>query len=319
MTLNDPGKPRFVFLGTPDFAATLLQGLLQEKVATCVGVFTMPDKARGRGREVSETPVATVARGAGIPCFKFPKVSTDEGLQAIKGLAPDIALIVAFGQLIKEPFFKTPPLGTYNLHFSLLPRWRGASPVASAILAGDPESGVTLQRINAGLDTGDIAARESFSIAGLNAPEVFEKSLQVSLPLITQFLSRLPESTQHLTPQNHGEATHCGKFHKDSGQILPSSTTVDVLRKLRAFNPWPGVFLFSKARYRISQVGEGRQPDGRRPGLYRAGKKDLDLVLADGVLPVTRIQKEGSKEMDTPAFLNGCPVDFMAFIESPKT
>lgn len=275
----------------------------------------MPDRARGRGREVSETPVATVARGAGIPCFKFPKVSAGEGLKALETSLPDIALIVAFGQLIKEPFFNFPPLGTYNLHFSLLPRWRGASPVASAILAGDRESGVTLQRINAGLDTGDIAARESFPIEGLSAPEVFEKSLQVSLPLIANFLSGLPESTQHLTPQNHGEATHCGKFHKDSGQILPGSTAVEVLRKLRAFKPWPGVFLLSKTRYRITELGDPKPADGRRPGLHRTGKKDLDLVLGDGVLPVKKIQKEGSKEMEAPAFLNGCPLDFSALIE----
>lgn len=264
---------------------------------------------------MAETPVAAVARRLDLPCFKPAKASTDEGIAQIKSCRADLALIVAYGQIIRPAFYNEPSFGTYNLHFSLLPRWRGASPVPAAILAGDDISGVSLQRINEGLDTGDLVGTVSFPIKGLTAPQVFQESLRVSVPLIQNFMTRLPDIS--LTPQDHGKATLCGKMNRDSGRILPESTCDEVLRKSRAYEPWPGVFALAQGRrYKITAFGpQTSENGGRAPGFYRTDRRSLTLVLRDGSLPVQRLQKEGGKEMETAAFLNAVPADFSAVLD----
>ncbi|MBN8216809.1 MAG: hypothetical protein J0L75_09200 [Spirochaetes bacterium] len=257
-----------------------------------------------------------VARARGVPVHIPERVSVPEVEAALAELRLDFALVVAFGQLLKPSFFQVPRLGTYNLHFSLLPRWRGASPVPSAILSGDAQSGVTLQKINEGLDTGEVAAQVPFHIAGLSAPQVFAESLRHALPLLEAFFADPDGHAARLVPQDAAGATVCRKIHKDSGRILPTTTLQETERKLRAFDPWPGIFLQAGgSRLRIAGLEHPVSEPADAPVLERAGKKELRLRLVDGHARVTSLQREGKREMSTQEFLNACPAAFAWPIE----
>jgi methionyl-tRNA formyltransferase len=258
-----------------------------------------------------------VAASHGVPVYTPDRVSVPEVESLLAGLEVDFALAVAFGQILKPSFYQIPRLGTYNLHFSLLPRWRGASPVAAAILSADAESGITLQKINEGLDTGDLAAQASFSIEGMNAPRVFAESLAAAIPMLTDFFNDAPGCAARLVSQNHELATLCRKIHKDSGRILPSSTLLETERKLRAFDPWPGVFLHAgESRLRLAALSDLRYEIHANAGaLKRVGKKELRLYLPDGHAAIARLQREGKREMAVEDFLNACPAEFTWPIE----
>ncbi len=307
-------KPRVVFLGTPDFSAEILQDLVDRQLIDLVGLWTKPPKPKGRGLEIQESALQLYAKQLQIPCQTSPRLTVDDE-ELLKNLKADLALVIAFGQILKPSFFNLPTYGTFNLHFSLLPKYRGASPVPSAILSGDHETGVTLQKIAVELDAGDIARRESFALEELRAPEVFAKSIEVSKALFTNFFNAAPHSYKDLAPQNHAEATFCRKIEKSSGQITPSHTVQEVLRKLRAYEPWPGIYVSAgEKRLQVLKVAVSSVPltSQLKPGsLTRIGKKELLLVLQDGCLMIEELKPEGKKEMAVGDYLNSQPKEFV--------
>jgi len=306
--LSSISKPKIVFIGSPDFAGRLLSGIIEKELADVCAVWTRRSVPAGRGRKIRESLVINAARSSGIPCYQTDNINDESNCRILTEHRPDIAFVAAFGQIIQPSFYDIPVYGTFNLHFSLLPYLRGASPVQSAILSGAETSGVTIQKICRRLDEGDIALQREFSISGLRAPDVFEISLTESLSLLNDFFSRAPESFQTLTPQNHSIATYCGKIVKTAGKISRKTGSLDALRMFRAYFPIPGTFFcVDGKKFIIEETSEILPADhGRQVGvLYHLNKKRLFLGLTDGVLEIKAIRPENRSPMDSRSFLNG--------------
>lgn len=275
-------------------------------MARPLAAFTKPGKPQGRGLEVRETRLDAFCKSQNIPLFKPDKASTPENEKILSDLAPDLLFVIAFGQILKPSFYEIPKYGAFNLHFSLLPKYRGASPITSAILDGAAEIGLTIQKINEKMDEGDVALQTVFPAEGLRAPAVFEKSVKESIPLLESFFSGGPETFTHLKKQNAAEATYCTKIQKESGRIFADSKLVLVERMLRAYDPWPGVFLEAEGkRLRILELGGKKMSAEKESGFVeRTDKWELSLVLPDGRAVIETIQPEGKRAMAARDYLN---------------
>ncbi len=247
-----------------------------------------------------------------IPVFFPDRVSTPENEAILSGLQPDLLVVIAFGQILKPSFYNLPRYGAFNLHFSLLPKYRGASPVPASILNGDTESGITIQKISEKLDEGDIARQVAFDIRGLNATKVFEKSIAASLPLFEKFFAEAPESFSSLIKQDAAKATYCGKIQKESGHISAQASLLQTGRMLRAFDPWPGIFLVAEGRrIQVVELGECKMEAQKEWGFVeRTNKWEMTLVLADGRAAITKLKPEGKRVMTDREYLNSHPASF---------
>ena len=220
-----------------------------------------------------------------------------------------------------KTFFTIPKWGTYNIHFSLLPKYRGASPIQSAILAGEKQTGITLQIINEKMDAGDVILQSSFDIRDLKAPLVFEKSTLVSLKIISEFLKNVPKNLEGRKPQSHHLATYCSKIEKDSGRLRINDTAENVVKKFLAFDPWPGIyFTFKGERFQILDLEKIKHLAHEEHSSKRTSKKyfgyvhtkggNLFLTLKDGTLMIKCIKRQGRKALTARDFLNGCHLHF---------
>jgi methionyl-tRNA formyltransferase len=249
-----------VFMGSPQVAVPSLNALVQAAArhgATVVGVFAQPARPVGRHRAPQPCPAAAAATALGIPVFTPAKLRSPEGESALRALHPRLVVVCAYGHILSQALLDLPALGCFNLHFSLLPRWRGASPVQSAILAGDAETGVSLQRMVAALDAGPIAAESAPLPIGAadTADSLGSRLAGVSAQLLAANLPALLSGHVPLAPQDAARVTLCRTFRKEDGAIdWAQATAVEIERKVRAFTPWPGCHGF---------VG------GRRLGLVR--------------------------------------------------
>jgi len=203
-----------------------------------------------------------------------------------------------------------------NLHFSLLPKHRGASPVQASILNGDTISGITLQAINEKMDEGEVILQRSFSIKNMNAPSVFDLALKETDILFTEFFQALEGHLSNKLAQNPSEATYCRKISKESGKIELSDSIYLIEKRFRAYDPWPGVFFYLDGiKYEIKGISEIISNNPSKPGLLDTyNSKFLSLSLKDGYVIIDRIKKEGKKEMDTASFLNGSKITFPILI-----
>ncbi|ODN30397.1 methionyl-tRNA formyltransferase [Fervidobacterium thailandense] len=226
---------RILFLGTPEFAAEFLEFLVQENF-NIVAVISQKDKPKGRGLKLQPTPVKEVALKYNIPVFQ-PNNLTQEGLKIVEEFKPDIGIVVAFGRLLKKPFLDA--LEFYNVHASLLPKYRGAAPIQRAIENGERLTGVTIFRISEGMDDGDIALQRAFEVGECETfGDVYQKMVSTGKELLKEFLLNYPVK---LTPQDHSQASYAPKIEKDDLWIDFSKPAECVRNKIRAYDPVPGV------------------------------------------------------------------------------
>ncbi len=226
---------RIIFCGTPDFAVPSLRALAGDARFQIVAVVTQPDKAHGRSKELQPPPVKTVALEFNLPVLQPEKLQVSD----LNGLEHDFLVAVAYGQILNDPVLALPMIAPVNLHASLLPRWRGASPIHHAILAGDAETGVTVQRMVKALDAGPILSQARMELTpAITTPELSEALAALGAELLCATLSApLVETEQDAT-----QATVCGKLRKEDGAVHPSTmTAVEIDRRIRALTPWPGV------------------------------------------------------------------------------
>ncbi len=239
---------RVVFMGTPQFAVPVLAGLIGEypqigTVGPVVGVFTQPDRPRGRRRQLQPSPVKMLAQEYRLPVFQ-PASLRDPGVQTeLRALQPEVIVVAAFGQILPPTVLELPPFGCINVHASLLPRWRGAAPVAAAILAGDEATGVTIMRMDAGLDTGPIMSQRSLLIS----PDDTRASLTVRLAQLGTdlLIDTLPDwlaGKIEAQPQDESLVTYAPQLKKEQGRINWQDPANEIGRQVRAFYPWPGAF-----------------------------------------------------------------------------
>lgn len=232
-----------VFMGTPDFAAGILKRLLESDYVV-TGVFTQPDRPKGRGKTVQMTPVKELALESGIPVYQPQKIRTPENTVLLRDLNPDFIVVAAFGQIIPQSILEIPRFGCLNVHASLLPAWRGAAPIQWSILNGDAETGVTIMRMNAGLDTGDIISKVTVPIGrDETGGSLFDRLCPAGADLLIETMGTVVEGTAAYTPQPEKSTTpYAAQLSKKDGDIHWTDSAKAIERRIRAMDPWPSAY-----------------------------------------------------------------------------
>jgi methionyl-tRNA formyltransferase len=302
---------RMVFCGTPEFAVPCLKHFLTLKDFEIVSVFTQPDRPQGRDKEIVPPPVKQIALAAGIPVHQPEKIRAPEAEKILREIAPEAILIIAYGQIIPARLLDIPRLGWINLHASLLPKYRGAAPMQWAIANGETETGVTTMRIDAGMDTGEIALQEELAIgAQETTPELSARLSAAGALLMEKTLRGLADGSLKTRPQDHSQATAAPMLKKEDGWILWKRTAAEIFDQQRAFTPWPGIY--TKFRGQNCQLqleaAEGKRADMTAGAPIWDGE-ELRVVCGGGsLLRVLRVKVEGRKQVSAQEFGNGARI-----------
>lgn len=305
---------RVVYMGTPDFAVGALKALIASKHEVAA-VFTQPDKPKGRGKAMQFPPVKEAAAEAGIPVYQPRRVREEETIRQIRELAPEVLVVVAFGQIIPPEILEIAPYGCINVHGSLLPKYRGAAPIQWAVIDGEKESGVTTMQMDAGLDTGDILLQK---IVPLEEKEtggsLFDKLACAGAELLLETLDALEAGA--VVPQKQGESPtpYAKMLTKDMGEIDWSKSAAEIERLIRGLNPWPSAYTKLDGKtlklWRAEALDDEKPEDGQKAGtVQKAEKEALWIQTGEGVLAVKELQLEGKKRMETGAFLRGYAIE----------
>lgn len=302
----------FVFAGTSDFSLKCLQILLQSDKFNLKAILTRPDVLCGRGMKKQSSPVKSFAEQKDIPCWTPNKAGDINFLKALSREKCDFSFVCAYGRILPLEYLNLFPKGSFNLHLSLLPLWRGAAPVQRSLLAGERKTGVSLQLMTEELDAGDIIGQREFDV-GIeeNAGDVFDKALQKTESLLQLEFIRYLEGKLNPYPQDHKKATYAHKIDKIKAEILWKESSIHIHNKVRAFFLGPQAFSFFKGKrikiFRSRCVGEESQRQA--PGKVCVVEKDkVFIVCGHGVLSLLEVQKEGKRKQKIADFLKGNPV-----------
>jgi methionyl-tRNA formyltransferase len=292
-----------VFMGSPDFSLPTLRALAE--TYDVIGVVTQPDRASGRGRELKAPPVKTLALELGIPVIQPEKLRQPEAVEQLRTWEPDLVVVAAFGQILRKEVLELPRAGCINVHASLLPRWRGAAPINAAILHGDEETGITIMRMDVGLDTGPILRMESIPLArDETAGSAFEKLSHLGADLLIRTLPDYLSGKLQPIPQPEAGATYAPMIKKEEGRLDFTQDVEALERRVRAFNPWPGVFMDFDGT--LLKIHRARLEVGLAEPGQRLIVQDQPAVGAGGgILILEEVQPAGKKPMSGKAFLAG--------------
>ena len=301
---------RLVFAGTPDFAVPGLEAVLASG-HELLAVYTQPDRPAGRGRQLAASPVKQRALAAGIE-VRQPETLRDADAQAqLAALAPDLMIVIAYGLILPKKVLAIPRHGCWNIHASLLPRWRGAAPIQRALLAGDTQTGVCLMQMEAGLDTGPVLLQSATAIADTDTGQSLHDRLAVlGAQLLADGLAQVAAGTLPVPqPQPDDGVTYAHKLEKSESLLDWSQPAAELDRRIRAFEPWPGTQGdLAGERVRVWQARALSQTHSATPGtLLRAGRDGIDVACGDGVLRSLGVQRAGGRRIDVAAYLNGRP------------
>lgn len=301
---------KIIFMGTPDFAVNTLEALIQKgHEVTCV--VTQPDKPKGRGKSVQFSPVKECALSHQLPVFQPVRIREEEAVQELFSYAADIIVVVAFGQILPKEILEWPKYGCINVHASLLPQYRGAAPIQWAVIDGAQTSGVTIQKMDEGIDTGDIMAQ---TVVPLDDKEtggsLFEKLAVAGAKLCTDTIRRLEEKTVTYEKQEHEKATYAKMLKKQSGSIDWTKSAVEIERLIRGLNPWPSAYSYLNGKMlKIWKASVGQDLKGLQPGMLAVSAKKLEVQTKKGSLLLEEVQLEGKKRMSVEDFLRGYSIE----------
>ncbi len=301
---------RIVFMGTPQFAVPSLEALLDAGYDV-VGAFTQPDRPVGRGHKLAACPVKEAALRRGVPVYQFERLRSEEGLACLRGLAPDLVVTAAFGQILSQALLDVPRLGTVNVHASLLPAYRGAAPINWCIINGETKTGVTTMLTDAGVDTGDMLLRRETDIGEMEtAGELTERLAQMGAELLIETLAGYIAGEITPTKQDERLASRQPMLKKEMGRIDWTRSAAQIACQARGLNPWPcactgyagGVLKVYLAR---PAQGEGE------PGtvLVASAKEGLIVACGEGALEILEMQAPGGKRMTARAYLAGKKIE----------
>lgn len=303
---------KLVFCGTPAFAVPSLRALLLDSYFQIAAVVTQPDRARGRGKKTASSPVKDAALEAGVTVYQPEKIKSESSLEYFKRLAPDVVVIIAYGQIIPPSLIAIPRLGWINLHGSLLPKYRGAAPINWAIINGEKVTGLTTMQIDAGLDTGPILLKYQTAIGpDETAPDLYAQLAEAGGPLIVETLKKLDQGEITLAPQDNSQASLAPPLEKADGCIDWFLPAPKIYNRIRGLQPWPGAFTtFRGVTCRI--WGKPLKPvaAGGMPGIILPTQEDGLLVIcgASTVLHVEQVQLEGRNRISDREFMNGARI-----------
>lgn len=292
---------RVVYFGTSEFAAAILRRLAASEHRPVL-VVTPPDRRRGRGRKVSSVPAAAAAEELGIDVLRTEATEQPEAIERLRAANPDLGVVCAFGQLLREPLLSE--LELLNVHPSLLPRWRGAAPIERAIDAGERETGVSIMRVTEGLDSGPVALREAVAIADDDYGRLSARLEDVSARLLADALDRRRRGALEFVPQDDAQATYAEKIAPEERRLDPGRTAIELERRVRALTPHVGAYLELPGGDRLGVV-EARAETGELGEGTLDGADGLRLGCADGVLALLRVRPPGGRPMDADAYLRG--------------
>jgi len=307
MNTQHKALPRIVFAGTPDIATVVLQRLLQLQTIQLVGVYTQPDKPVGRGQKLAASPVKQLALEHHIPVFQPESFKNKDAIDTLSSLKPDLLIVIAYGLLLPTAVLNIPALGCINIHTSLLPRWRGAAPIARCLLAGDTITGVTLMRMDAGLDTGPILAQATYRILSDETTMSLTAALaELGATLLVEKLSLIINGTITKTNQLQEGVTYAAKLQKADGLLDWQLSAVTLANQTRALNPWPVAFAaINNETFRIWQANALLQTSDAIPGtIIQINKQGCDVACGDGVLRLEKLQFPGGKILPLADLLN---------------
>jgi len=301
-------EPRIVFMGTPKFALPTLEKLCD--AYPVVGVVTQPDRPAGRGRRCVAPPVKQLAEAEGIPVFQPERLRTIEAIEHLRAWMPDLIVVAAFGQILPPTVLELPRFGALNVHSSLLPRWRGATPVQAALLAGDAVTGVTIMQMDAGLDTGPILAQRELPIyQDETAGELEERLAQLGAELLLEILPAYLSGELQPRPQPEEGVTLTRRLQKEATALDWQQPAWLLERQVRAFSPEPGAFtLWGEERLKILRaraLPEGTSLPEAAPGTVFAQGSMPAVMTGEGALVLLQLQMAGKRPMNGDAFLRG--------------
>lgn len=297
-------QPRLVFMGSPDFAVPTLEALAAHYPV--VGVVTQPDRPAGRGRSLVPPPVKITALRLGLPVLQPEKLRLPAAMEQLRAWSPDLIVVAAFGQILRPEVLELPRYGCINVHASLLPRWRGAAPIQAAILAGDAETGVTIMKMDPGVDTGPMLSQRSIPIAPEDtAGALFAKLAPLGAELLLETLPRYLSGDLQPQPQPEEGMTRAAMLKKENGLLDFTRPAGELERRIRAMSPWPGAYLeYAGAPLKVQRGHVSRE---KSPG---AGRRLIvegcpAVGTGEGILILDEVQPAGKKPMPGKAFLAG--------------
>lgn len=309
---------KVIFMGTPDLAASVFEKLLDSKY-NIIAAVTQPDRPKGRGKKLVYSPVKELALSYNIPILQPKRAKDEEFIEAIKEYKPDIIVVAAFGQILPKEILDLPQYGCINVHTSLLPKYRGASPIQWAIMNGDEVTGVTIMHMDVGLDTGDIIIQKEVIIDKKETAQTLHDKLAVcGGELVLEAIDLLESGKAPRIKQDNTKATHVQRLDKTIGEVDFSMPAVEIERRIRGLNPWPSAYTFLKGqRLKIweADVIEELQDDHTRLNNGKLG--EVVKILSDGIivktgqgyLKILEIQLSGKKRMEVSQFLKGNSIE----------
>jgi methionyl-tRNA formyltransferase len=303
---------RLVFMGSDPVALPLLDWLAGKgrESATLAGIFTGLDRPAGRGQAVRPNAVKAWTANRALPVLQPEKLDA-QALAALVALQPDVVLVVAYGRILKDDFISVPRLGTLNLHASLLPRYRGASPIQTSVAEGDRETGFALMRIVRALDAGPVAALERVAIGPLDtSAEVSSNLAHAAIPLLERTLPQVATGELAFVEQDHAKATYCRKLDKADGVVDFAAPAAALAARVNGLHPWPSVAVEidgSQVKLGLADALGGASPG---PAGTVAGSDSLGVLVATGMgtLRIRRLQRPGGRMLEAPEFLRGFPI-----------
>jgi methionyl-tRNA formyltransferase len=305
---------KVVFMGTPDFAVPSLQKLIETQ--TVVGVVTQPDRPAGRGRQLRPSPVKVIAEAAGIALYQPKSLRSEEEAAPLRAWQPDVIIVAAFGQILRSHILNLPAQGCINVHASLLPRWRGASPIQHALMAGDKETGISLMQMDVGLDTGPVYVQEALAIhSDDTAASLHDRLANLGAKALAHHLDNILQGHIEAKPQDDALSTYAPMIKKEAGRLDWQRGSIELDRHIRAITPWPGAFSsWHGANLKVVEAHpvRGKMPAGQ-PGEVHIDQSSVLVITGDGGLMLERVQLAGKKALNALDFVRGRP-DFAGSI-----
>ena len=297
---------RIIFAGTPDFAARHLDALLTSG-HQIVGVFTQPDRPAGRGKQLMPGPVKVLAETHGLPVFQPASLRPEENQKLVADLNADVMVVVAYGLILPKAVLDMPRLGCVNVHGSLLPRWRGAAPIQRALWAGDAETGVTIMKMDVGLDTGDMLYKLACPITAEDtSATLYDKLADLGPQGLIETLQQLADNTATPEVQDEAQVTYAEKLSKEEARIDWSLSAAQLERCIRAFNPWPMSWLMiDEQPVKVWKASVINGNASAEPGtIIDASKNGIQVATGEGILNLESLQPAGKKAMSAQDLLN---------------
>ena len=300
---------RIVFMGTPDFAVGSLQALCESGKHEILAVVTQPDRPKGRGNKLLQTPVKEYALAQGLTVYQPQKVKTPEFVELLHELQPELIVVAAFGQFLSKEILELPKYGCINVHASLLPKYRGAAPIQYAIIKGEKESGVTIMQMDIGMDTGAMLDKVVVPIAeNTTMGELHDALREQGAALLLQVIDKIAAGTAAAEPQDNEQATYATLLDRSMEHIDWSKTAQEVHNLIRGFNPAPSTFTKLPNGKSLKIWGSkmtGKSSAAAAGTVIETGKHSFFVACGEGVLEITEVQPESKKRMPAQVFLNG--------------